>query len=99
MPEAELKQAAQESSTRKMTIVLGLVVVVDVAFNVFLRWNHYDVPGKLIGVLLLFGLVILLRSMFQRNRAGSKVKPDSALTISLICLLLATIAFNPHLGG
>jgi putative effector of murein hydrolase LrgA (UPF0299 family) len=98
MPEVELKQATPESSsTWKMTLVLGVIVAIDVALSVVLRWSHYDLPGKLMGGALLFGLLILLRSMFLRNKPGSKVKPDAALMMSLICLLLATMAFNQHI--
>ena len=93
MPELGVTQEARESSTWKMTLVLGLVVAIDVALNVVLRWNHYNLPGKVMGGALLFSLAILLRSMFQRNKPGSK-GVESALMVSLICLLLATIAFN-----
>jgi len=98
MPDVELKQATPESSsTWKMTLVLGVVVAIDVALTIVLRWNHYDLRGKLMGGALLFALLALLRSMFQRNKPGSKFKPDSALMVSLICLLLATMAFNQHI--
>ncbi len=94
MPELDLKQATPDSSTWNVTLVLGVVVAIVVALNVFLQWPHYRFEGKLIGGILLLNLVLLRVSMFQRNRPRGKVRPDSLLMISLACLLLATMAFN-----
>lgn len=94
MPELDVKEAMPESRNRKMMLVLAVIVAVDIALKLFLRWSHYDLVGKLIGVILLANLMLLLGSMFQRNKPASKVGADSSLLISLICLLLATVAFN-----
>ena len=95
MPEVELKEGT-EPSNWNVTLVLGVVVAIDVALKVFLQWAHYNLEGKLIAGILLFNLVFLVLFMFLRNRPGSKVRPDALLMISLVCLLLATMAFNQH---
>ena len=94
MPELGVEQATPASPNWKATLFLAVVVAVDVALKVFLRWSHYDVVGKLIGVILVANLMLLLWSMFQRNKPGSRVQPDSLLLVSLTSLLLATIAFT-----
>ena len=97
MPTVELKEATPESPNWNVTLALGVVVAIDVALKVFLQWSHYNFEGKLIAGILLFNLVFLVLFMVQRNRPGSKVRPDSLLMISLACLLLATMVFNQHL--
>jgi hypothetical protein len=97
MAAVDLKPATPESSNWNLTLLLGVVVAIDVGLKVFLQWSHYNLEGKLIAGILVLNLLILVLFMFQRNRPGSRVGSDALLMISLVCLLLATMAFNQHL--
>ena len=80
----------------KMTIFLGLVVTFNIMVNVLLRWRNYNLLNKSLGVVLLANMVLSLVHVFLQRKGRKKLQPDLLLQLSYVCLLLATVVFNPH---